>query len=229
MSKIRSVIAVFAFFLVSLNHAIADGGITIEGTRLVYPMDDKQLTFTISNTSSKDSFLVQSWVENQAGVKVKDLIVVPPLYLSGPEDENILRLILMNHNLPEDRESLYYFIAKGIPSIGKKTDDENNVRIAIASRIKLFVRPSGLSPSPEKAPAKLIFMKSNNSIVVKNPTPYYLTMVNIKYGSQNIESMMVKPFSEQLLTSGDTSSSLIIYSTINDYGANTLPIHAKVL
>lgn len=158
-------------------------------------MGDKQLTFSIANTSSKDSFLVQSWVENKAGDKVKDLIVVPPLYLSGPNDENILRLILMNHNLPNDRESLYYYIAKGIPSIDKVSDQENNVRIALASRIKLFIRPSGLKPSPARAPEKLIFSKTKKGIFIKNPTPYYLTLANIKYGKKEINSLMIKPFS----------------------------------
>ncbi|WP_072209178.1 fimbria/pilus periplasmic chaperone [Pantoea stewartii] len=226
MSTLRIVIGMFLLFS---SNAFADGGITIQGTRIIYPIDERQMAISISNTSSKDSYLVQSWIENQTGKKVKDLIVAPPLYLSGPKDENILSLILMNQNLPKDRESLYYFVAKGIPSIDKKTYDKNNVRIAIASRIKLFVRPSGLNPSPEIAPEKLTFTKHNNSVLVKNPTPYYLTLINIRYGKRKIESLMVKPFSQEAMPSVDTTSPMIVYSTINDYGANTTPIQSKIL
>ncbi|MCV3299270.1 fimbrial biogenesis chaperone [Pantoea ananatis] len=228
MSKLRSVIAAFTFLFCTFNNAFAYGGITIQGTRLIYPLDERQLTFSVANTSSKDSFLVQSWVENQAGEKVKDLIVVPPLYLAGPNDENILRLILMNRNLPNDRESLYYFVAKGIPSIDKKSQQKNNIKIALASRIKLFIRPSGLTPSPARAPEKLIFIKNKTGVVIKNPTPYFLTLVNIKYGTKNIESLMIKPFSQEIIPVQKTTSSVISFSTINDYGANTSPLKAKV-
>lgn len=228
MSKLRSVIGAFTLFLCFSNNSYAEGGITIQGTRLIYSMDEKQLSFSVSNTSPQDSYLVQSWVENQAGKKVKDLIVVPPLYLSGPGDENILRLILMNHNLPKDRESLYYYVAKSIPSIDKNSDNKSNVRIAIASRIKLFVRPPGLKLAAATAPRKLRFMKKSNCVIINNPTPYYLTLINIIYGTKKIDSMMVKPFSQEMIPSDNTTSSMIIYSTINDYGANTLPINAKV-
>lgn len=73
--------------------AIAEGGNTIQGTRIVYLHDAKQASLPVSNTSIRDSVLGQSWVGNASGQKTTDFVVTPPLYLSGPEDEQTLRLI----------------------------------------------------------------------------------------------------------------------------------------
>ncbi|WP_336192721.1 fimbria/pilus periplasmic chaperone [Hafnia paralvei] len=86
--------------------AIAEDGITIQGTRIVYLQDAKQASLSVSNTSITDSVLGQSWVENASGHKTTDFVVTPPLYLSGPKDENTLRLIhtggplLTDHGTP---------------------------------------------------------------------------------------------------------------------------------
>ncbi|MGP2522372.1 fimbria/pilus periplasmic chaperone [Pantoea ananatis] len=223
MSKFLHYIVFFIFTgIIFPKNAGADGGITIQGTRLIYPMGEKQLTFSIYNTSSKDSFLVQSWTEDQHGKKSKDFIVVPPLYLSGPKDENLLRIILMNKALPKNKESLYYFVAKGIPPIHSNKEKNNNtVLIALASRIKLIVRPDGLLPKPDDVPSKIYFSRENNDINLYNPTPYYVTTVNITYGNTKLPSIMVEPFSKKKLPCNIKSTSDISFATINDYGSIT--------
>ncbi|EOI1393205.1 molecular chaperone [Klebsiella oxytoca] len=47
--------------------AAAEGGISIQGTRIIYPYGKKQTTVNLTNTSRTDTFLVQSWVENADG------------------------------------------------------------------------------------------------------------------------------------------------------------------
>ena len=56
-------------------------GIVLGGTRLVYPMDAKQVTLSVRNSSKENSYLVQSWAENSQGVKSTDFIITPP-YMS---------------------------------------------------------------------------------------------------------------------------------------------------
>jgi fimbrial chaperone protein len=52
----------------------------------------------------------------QQGKKQGKFVVTPPLYLSSPGNENKLRLIFTeSDSLPNDRETLYYFINKAIP------------------------------------------------------------------------------------------------------------------
>jgi fimbrial chaperone protein len=112
----------------------AAGGITLQGTRIVYPQGAKQSTPRITNSSETDTYLVQSWVEREDGQKTKDFVVTPPLYASGPENENTLRLMYTGSALPTDRESLYYFVSKAIPSVDEKESEGKNV---------LNVRPVG--------------------------------------------------------------------------------------
>ncbi|MEW6484582.1 MAG: fimbria/pilus periplasmic chaperone [Pseudomonadota bacterium] len=59
-------------------------------------------------------------MEDAEGKKTTDFIVTPPLYVSGPLNENILRVMYTGEPLPQDKETLYYFNAKAIPSVDKE-------------------------------------------------------------------------------------------------------------
>lgn len=202
--------------------AQATGGIAIQKTRIVFAAKQKQATITVENTTDANSFLMQSWVENAAGNKTKDFIVTPPLFVISPGDENILRLIYTGGVQPNDRETLYYFVNKAIPSIDKEKIAENNVlMITTAARLKLFYRPEGLSPAIQDAPAALQFQQQGNQLKISNPTPYYLTLIDLKAGGQPLKDVMVPPKDSlsQPLPAGNSQT--ITYSTINDYGTST--------
>jgi fimbrial chaperone protein len=200
----------------------AAGGITLQGTRIVYPQGAKQSTLRITNSSETDTYLVQSWVETEDGKKSKDFVVTPPLYASGPGNENTLRLIYTGSTLPTDRESLYYFVSKAIPSVDEKESEGKNVLyVAAANRIKVFVRPSGLKPDISKAPENLSFRQVKGMLEITNPTPYYLTLTDIKAGAKNLEVVMVPPAGKASVALPAGSGNRIHYRTINDYGALT--------
>ncbi len=207
--------------------AQAAGGIALQGTRIVYPLESRQSTIRISNTSKTDTFLVQSWVEGADGIKSKDFVVTPPLYASNPENENTLRLMHIGSGLPNDRETLYYFVSKAIPSVNEKENEGKNVLyVAAANRIKVFVRPAGLLPDISKAPEQLTFRKSAEKLDITNPTPYYLTLTEIKAGSKTLDVVMVPPKGKASIALPSGSGSRIQYRTINDYGALT-DLHQK--
>ena len=124
--------------------------------------------------------------------------------------------------LPSDRESLFYFNAKAIPSVNKsQTENKNVLLFAAITRIKLFVRPQGLTPSVSEAPAHLAFRRQGARIVISNPTPYYLTLTSLHSGSAVLQDIMIPPLStaDEPLPAGAEKS--ITYHTINDYGAIT--------
>lgn len=215
---------IVAFFPFTTFSAESSGGITLNATRIVYPQGTKQLTVPVRNTSGQNVFLVQTWVDDVGGNKSKDFIVTPPLFTSNPESENTLRLMYSGGELPKDRESLYYFSAKGIPSVDRKAiEGTNSLILATITRIKLFVRPAGLRITPTKAPEEIRFRKDGNRLQVINPTPYYLTLVNIKAGREKLEDTMVSPFGNTSLALPSGAGSDISFSTINDYGAVTTP------
>lgn len=226
--KLTIILIISATSLSSLS-ALAEGGISIQGTRIVYPQAAKQHSLSVSNSSAEDSFLVQSWIEDASGHKTSDFIVTPPLYLSGPGNENKLRLMHIGSPLPHDRETLYYFIAKAIPSIDpKKESDKNVLRVAAATKIKLFVRPEGLRVLVKDAPSQLTFRRDDRQLVITNPTPYYVTMTNIKSGPKDIKDIMIPPMDSARIIIPFGTADEIKYNTLNDYGSITPAITAKI-
>ncbi|WP_421512189.1 fimbria/pilus periplasmic chaperone [Enterobacter sp. JS8-1] len=198
--------------------ALAEG-IVLGGTRLVYSLEAKQTTLSVRNSSKETSYLVQSWAENAHGNKSTDFIITPPLYVSNPGDQNMLRVIFNGPSLPQDRETLYYFNAKAIPSVDKsKMEGKNTLMLAAVTRIKMFVRPSGLEVPVEKAPSMLTFKRSGNQVQISNPSPYHITMVQVALDGRKVADTMVAPFSTESLSASGSPRTLT-FSTINDYGA----------
>lgn len=202
----------------------AAGGITLNTTRIIYPQDARQMSVSVRNTSDKSTFLVQSWAEEKNGQKTRDFMVTPPLYTSGPGNENMLRLMYSGGALPRDRESLYFFSIKAIPSVDKLAlEGKNALILAAVTRVKLFVRPAGLRLSPDLAPAELRFKKTRQTLEIHNPTPYFLTVTDIKAGSKKLPDTMVAPMDRAAIPLPAGSGDDITFSTINDYGAVTPP------
>ncbi len=199
------------------------------GTRVVYPADQKQVAIYVRNTSEQSSFLVQSWVEQSDEKKSQDFVVTPPLYVSGPGNENTLRLMYVGAPAATDRETLYYFNTKAIPSVDKKKmEGKNMLMLAAVTRIKLFLRPAGLMPAADKAPAELTFHRAGGQVRIDNPTPYYLTLVELKAGSNKLPDTMVSPRSSAKLALPSSYSGAVTYRTINDYGAATPEMRAEL-
>jgi fimbrial chaperone protein len=102
------------------------------------------------------------------------------------------------------------------------------VRISAASRIKLFVRPNGLSPSSFEAPQKLSVRKIGNKLEIDNPTPYYITISRLNIGGKEYSGLMAGP---KMVTSLDIQARAgdpVIFNTINDYGALSKSIVTSV-
>lgn len=223
--KIVTIILSFIGFCMLLMQSSLSwaGGIALGSTRVIYPSDARQVSLSVNNSDDHNRYLIQTWVENEAGVKTEDFIITPPLFVSKPKSENMLRIIYSSDKIPQDREKLYWINNKAIPSIDKNDVKGNNVlQIAVLARIKLFVRPAGLTEKSADAPSKLSFSRSSDMLAINNSSPFYVTLVNISINGRNVETTMVPPKSSVrvALPKGVTSGTLS-YQTINDYGANT--------
>lgn len=208
----------FFILIPKLSHAV--GGVALGSTRLIYPLGDKQISLAITNSDKNSRFLIQSWIEDPNGNKTNDFILTPPLFVSKPKSENTLRIMFTGEGLPTDKESLYWLNSKAVPSIEKDDiKDKNVLQIAVLSRIKVFVRPKGLSVQSIDAPNMLTFAKSNNGIVINNPSPFYITLVNIKLDGKKLPGIMVPPMSKENISEGN--GNILTFQTVNDFGANT--------
>ncbi|WP_170934954.1 fimbria/pilus periplasmic chaperone [Pantoea sp. AMG 501] len=195
-------------------------GITLSGSRIIYPADASQATISLKNDSETSTYLIQSWIATPDGNKVKDLIVTPPLYTSAPGNENHLRIMAAGIRPATEKETLYYFHTKAIPSVVKPGQEENSrgVFIATAAKIKLFVRPAGLKPARSEAEKMLEFSRQGAQLRIHNPSPYYLTLTRIKVGSHQVDDAMVPPGQSILTALPSGSGSTVTWGSVNDYG-----------
>ncbi|CAI1725049.1 Chaperone protein fimC precursor [Serratia fonticola] len=216
---IAGIILPFIFTAPMVSYA---GGVALGSTRVIYPADAKQVSLAITNSDENTRFLIQSWVEDANEKKTTDFILTPPLFVSKPKGENTLRIMYVGGELPKDRESVYWLNSKAIPAVERDAIQGKNVlQIAILSRIKLFVRPVGLPSKPIDAPGQLQFKRQGDSLVITNPSPYYVTLVSLNIGAHKLPNTMISPKSNAAVQLPAGSSGTVTYQTVNDYGANT--------
>ncbi|MCG8710754.1 fimbria/pilus periplasmic chaperone [Brenneria sp. 4F2] len=215
-------VGIVFFSLLTVSHSALAGGIGLGATRVIYPNGAAQTSLTVNNSDEKSRFLIQSWVEDSNGDKTSDFIVTPPLFVANPKGENTLRIMYTGKALPTDRESLFWMNVKAIPSVDKNDLQNKNVlQLAVLSRIKLFVRPTELAIASTDAPGKLHFSRVNETARIDNPTPYYITLVNISRGGKKLPNTMVPPNGNVSIALPAGTSGDLTYQTINDYGGNT--------
>ena len=209
------------FSIVSFAYANDQvGGVSLGGTRVIYPIDAKQVSLPVINHSKKDRFLINSWIETDTQTKSKDFLVTPPLFVAEANTENTLRIVSLANNLPRDRESVFWVNVKAIPSIAKsELESKNLLQLAVLSRIKLFVRPNDLPYKSVNATEHIHVEQSASGITVDNKSPYYISFVNIFVDGQKQQNSMAKPFAKSLIS--NVSGKKISYQTVNDFGGLT--------
>lgn len=197
------------------------GGIALGGTRLIYPEGTSQVSLSVTNSDSKNVFLIQSWVANADGTKSSDFILTPPLFVIKSGKENTLRIMYTGQApLPQDRELVYYLNSKAIPS-GAPLPGQNTLQIATQTVIKLFMRPANLPSSSNAAPDTLRCHLADNNLTLNNPSPYYVSLVNFTVGGQAVRNIMVPPKSSTQVTVPGGHGGAVIFQTINDYGVSS--------
>lgn len=205
----------------SASHA----GVSIGGTRLIFPGDKKEVSLTVANSDKGSPVLIQSWVDEGENSKVKaPFIVTPPLFRLDPGKENILRAVRTGGKLAEDRETLYWLNIKSIPSAKKSEVQSNVLQLAIKNRLKFIYRPNSVVGSPEENANKLVWKRIGNQIQATNPTPFYMNLSMLVIGGKTYlpslpEQTYIAPRSVHLynIPSG-TSNNNVKWKVINDYG-----------
>ncbi|WP_434747270.1 fimbria/pilus periplasmic chaperone [Pantoea sp. Lu_F5_004] len=216
----------FLFSLTALAFSISQyataGGIAPGATRVIYPESDSQASLAVTNSDGHERYLIQAWVENDKGQREHDFIVTPPLFAAAPKSENTLRIVYTGKPLPKDREIVYWMNVKAIPAMDREASEgANTLQLAVLSRMKLFMRPDGLKISEPESAEKLSFQQTASEIIIKNPTPYYQSLVNFSIGNKKLENTMVEPFGQHAMKLPAGASGPVHYQTVNDYGAIT--------
>lgn len=203
----------------------ANAGVSLGGTRIVFPSEKKQVALPINTNLEEDAFLIQSWIEPENKNNDKLFTITPPLFMMKGKKDNQLRIVMKdNSQLPKDRESLFWVNVKSIPASDKEDIDKNILQFSVTNRIKMFYRPEGIGKELEKAPSKLDFSLDKNNLKIKNPTPVHLTLVNFSFNGKKLNNTMLSPYSEKnipLKSIDKSKKNEVRLSLINDYGATS--------
>ncbi len=223
-------ITIIIFLALSTQLAVA--GMTISGTRIIFPGGEREKTVRTTNKGSLP-VLVQVWVDD--GSKNEDInkmqvpfTVTPPVYRVEPGKGQSIRLIYNGMNLPQDRESVFWFNLLEIPPVNEQAANSDRLELAFRTRIKIFYRPSTLKSTSAQEAGKLTWTLTSKGLRVTNPTPYYFSFdsaaLNTGNGKVSLNVDMIAPMSSKEFgissknasTAGVNGASV---NLINDYGS----------
>lgn len=203
-------------------------GINLDLTRVILDSQQKSTSIKVNNFNNK-TWLLRSWIsEYNSDEKNKSFILTPPLYRVSPGESIQLRIDKISQSLPMDKESVFRINVLAIPAIQKDnsttSQDSTKLQLAINNRIKLFYRPHNLNKQNivDAAFKSLKISKNQNNVQIKNPTPYYITMDDVKINGKkvtSIEDFMVAPYST--LNIPERNAISFSFTTINDYGGKS--------
>lgn len=202
----------------------ACAAVALDRTRVIFDGSHQAESLSITNQNKTLPYLAQAWVEDAQGKKIESpLMALPPLQRVEPGSKSQIKLqVNSTTQLPQDRETLFYFNLREIPP---KSNKPNTLQIALQTRVKLFYRPAALAVKSGDIPqTRLTLTKMGDRYVVHNPTGYYVTFVHASASEKadNVSGFkvdMVPPKGE--LTLGGSAAALgahPVLTYINDFG-----------
>lgn len=223
-----------------------ESGLQLSQTRVIFDARAKDAQATIKNNSDQvylikaDVFATPDGrVTNTNTGSTAPFIVTPPLFRLEPKSQSSV-LIVRNGTtqLPSDRESVFYLSFLAIPSTSDTTEGAQSgvsarISVGIQSVIKLFYRPAGLSMSAREAAKKLTFQNTEQGLGISNPTPYYVTLSQLKVNGKPVNvkeagtGAMLAPFSTQYYPVNGVVRN-VSWATINDFGGESIGYDAVV-
>jgi fimbrial chaperone protein len=117
--------------------------------------------------------------------------ITPPLYVLKPASESAVKMMFNGKALPAGSGNAVLDDGQSHPQQAK-SGAGNTLQFASANRIKVFYRPEGLSES-RRGVEKLAGAYRAGKVTLSNPTPYYLTTINVKIDGMPVQPVMVPP------------------------------------
>lgn len=239
--RFRYVLSVTLLIFAAFTHA----NVIIGGTRVIVTDSPNGTSLQLSNPENSGVFLVQSYITpykkadkaeahkvHNKGHKAEahkadqqiviPFIVTPPLFRIDPGQQNVVRIVYTG-GLPTDRESVFAYHAKVIPQLKKNSG--NLLALAMESTLKLFYRPAALTgKTATDAYKKLTFSRQKDRLLVSNPTPYYISLHEIKVEEEKVNikqdpaHSMLTPFGSASYSIRSKTGNSVTWKTIDDLG-----------
>jgi chaperone protein EcpD len=181
--------ALCAMTVIAASLSSAYAGITINGTRVVYPADQREVSLSMVN-DGKEARLIQAWIDSgdaseRAETSKAPFVITPPMSRVDPGKGQTLRIMFTGAgNLAQDRETVFWLNVLEIPPKPKAGTDaaDNFMQLAVRSRLKVFYRPKGLQGSVDEAPDQLHWrLVSSGNVECTNDTPYNISFSDVSF------------------------------------------------
>lgn len=218
--------------LLALLATSAQAALSISATRVILAQDKRSAALIVRNPS-REAYAAQVWVNTGADDTHTPvpLLPAPGLFRLEPGQEQMVTLNRLPHDLPTDRESVFWFNLQEIPQA--TAEPGNRLRLALRTRIKVFLRPTALrNQDPTEQLPQLRWRRVQEGgqawLQVDNPTPFHYSFRLLKLSGPNGEyalttAPMAEPFSQRRypLPQNVGSPARLALSVINDYGGDT--------
>lgn len=196
----------------------------LNGTRFIYEEGKKNISFEVTNNADK-TYGGQIWIDNTNQGDGVYMIPQPPFFKVPSKQKQIIRIINTDTSLPKDRESLFWLNVQEVPPKPEEKDGKGSLlAIAMNTRVKLIYRPTDIKHGRKDAEKQLRLEQRGSDTWLRNPTPYYMAIVNVSRDGKDIvfndkvveELAQLKPFSEVRL--GKKVNGQVRVAAVNDWG-----------
>ncbi|OON39434.1 hypothetical protein BTJ39_14240 [Izhakiella australiensis] len=225
-----------AFFHPAYARIQAGGGIELDVTRVIFSEKDKNgVTLKVHNKTD-NVFLLQAQFKavdpstglasgSVAAIQPMPFIVTPPLSRLEAHSELVLRIRRNEVPLSDKKESVYFISLRTIPA-QKREEKTNYVAMVVVTNLKVFFRPYRLKKRVIDAlSAEVRFLRNKNRLIVKNPTPYWLTFASLQIGHFHFDNdhlrLMVPPQGERVYRIPDRVSGEVKWELMDEDGWKT--------
>jgi chaperone protein EcpD len=190
-SLVYSLIISILAILLSEPHS-AHANIVINGTRIIYPADEREVSVKLNNEGEHPS-LTQIWfdsgdIKSSPKTSKAPFIATPPISRIDAGKAQTIRLMYTQEPLPEDQESVFWLNVLDIPPLPKAGRDEeagnNFMQLALRIRIKIFFRPKNLTGTAERAAEQIHWQltedqQTHNYVLhADNPSAYHVSLIS---------------------------------------------------
>jgi P pilus assembly chaperone PapD len=210
--------------------------VVMTGTRIIYPEGTREKVLQLSNKDDHPN-LIQLWMDdgkNQSLPLKSDIpfTLTPQIFRMDAQSGQVVRLSYITHDLPKDRESVFYLNFLQIPALKADKQTENKLVLIVNNRLKVFYRPAALKENVDTLGEKLqvtLDSATGDKIKIHNPTGYYISLRDAKLTRNGktisfATNAMFSPNSLTDLTLPDgvqaQKGELLTLHMVNDYGTS---------
>ncbi|WP_311751946.1 molecular chaperone [Proteus columbae] len=196
--------------------------IEINKDKFIFIESKNQEIIEIKNNTNSDYF-IQSWISfyDENNDTELPFMITPPLFKIEKDENYSLKIFKTDEIEKKDRETLYRINIKRIPVLSDSDENKNLLHISMNSVYNLIYRPISIEENAKDAYNKIEFLKNkNNEFIINNPTPYFITLLNIRYNGVLLinKSKTIPPFKKHNTKNTIKGNGLIKWKTIDQYG-----------